>query len=211
MIAHRTHGRRNMFIGLIMGCLFMTVALAGWSSPAWGADTSAVPSYGKGPKELIVFSDYFCPPCMTIEADLEPAINKLLAKGDVKVTFVDFPGHPPTAMYAKYFLYATQGAPGYKNAMRARTVLFTLSKQNLAKTEAEIEKAYIENGVAFKIFNPKPTYSEWNLIIKKHKIATTPTCVLKYSETDVRKYEGTTEIRNGLLPELEAQGKKNKS
>jgi len=195
---------------LLQACLCMVLLWSVSANAAPGSDLADAPSYGKGPKELIVFSDYFCPPCMTIEADLEPAIQKLLAKGDVKVTFVDFPGHQPTAMYAKYFLFAANGATGYKNAMLARNVLFTLSKQNLAKTDGEIEKAFTEQGVVFKPFNLKPVYAEWNKIIKKHKIKTTPTCILKLSEGDVRVYEGSVEIRNGLFPELEAPWRKSK-
>lgn len=194
---------------IIKACaLIVLVALCGSVMPVDSADAQDIPSYGKGPRELIVFSDYFCPPCMTMEGDLEPAINKLLAKGDVKVTFVDYPGHKPTGMYAKYFLFSTQGDPGYKNAMHARNVLFSLSKQNLAKTNEEIEKAFKAQGVVFKPFNPKPVFSAWEQMISKHKITTTPTCILKFSETDIRKYEGTVEIRNGLLPELENLGKK---
>jgi thiol-disulfide isomerase/thioredoxin len=202
--------RPSFFICMILGYLFLSMAFSGSTLPAFGAERSSVPSYGKGPKELIVFTDYFCPPCMTMEADLEPAINKLLTRGDVKVTFVDMPLHKLTPLYAKYFLFATQGAASYKNAMHARNVLFTLSKQNLAKTEAEIEKAFTEQSVAFMPFDPKPVYSEWNQIMKTHKITTTPTCILIYSATDIRKYGGTIEIRNGLLPELEAMEKKSK-
>jgi len=193
---------------VVLGLLFLIASLPGIVPLATGADPSLIPSYGKGPVELIVFTDYFCPPCMTIEGDLEPAIKKLLQQGQVKVIFVDIPGHKQTAMYAKYFLFATRGAAGHENAVQARNVLFGLSKQNLAKTEAEIEKAFQEKGVAFKPFDPKPVYGAWNLLMKKHKITDTPTCVLKYSETDVRKFVGSVEIRNGLLPELAAKGKK---
>jgi hypothetical protein len=211
-IAISRTGRRRIpcLICLFLGYLFFSMTFSGATIPVYGAEGSSVPSYGKGPKELIVFTDYFCPPCMTLEADLEPAINKLLTRGDVKVTFVDMPLHKLTPMYAKYFLFATQGASGYKNAMHARSVLFMLSKQTLAKTEAEIEKAFTEQNVAFMPFDPKPVYSEWNQIIKAYKITTTPTCILKYSATDVRKFDGSIEIRNNLLPELEATGKKSK-
>ena len=35
-------------------------------------------------------------------------------------------------------------------------------------------------------------------IIKKNKIKHTPTCVIKYSATDVKKFVGEKEIWNGL-------------
>lgn len=176
-----------------------------------GAETAAVPSYGKGPVELIVFTDYFCPPCAMIETDLGPAILKLMARGRVKVTFVDIPGHgKDSVLYAKYFLFSTQGAPGYKNAMHARDVLFDLARQNTVKTDAEVEQTFTAKGVAFKAFNTKPVYAEWDKAIKRYKIRTTPTCILKYSETNIRTYTGTVEIRNHLLPELKALAKNSK-
>jgi protein-disulfide isomerase len=142
---------------------------------------------------------------MLIEANLEPAIMKVLAEGDIKVTFVDMPFHPLTPLYAKYFLFATRGAGGYKNAMHARNVLFGLSKQNMAKTEADIEKAFKAQGVAYKHFDVKPVLAEWEKIFKQYKIKSTPTCILIYSATGVRTYKGTNEIRNNLIPELETR------
>jgi thiol:disulfide interchange protein DsbA len=169
---------------------------------AAGAD-GATPAYGKGPQEIILFSDYFCPPCMTLHGEIEPILQKLLEKGDMRVVFVDIPGHKQTVLYAKYFLYAIQAAPGWQTAMKARHVLYGLSKQNLAKTEGEIEKAFAEQGVAFSVYDPKPVFNTWNRLIKEHKIQTTPSCVVKFSATDMRRYEGSVEIRNKLLPELE--------
>jgi len=176
-------------------------------STASGVD-GTIPAYGRGPQEMIVFSDYFCPPCMTIDGELEPILQKLLAKGDMRVVFVDIPGHKQTALYAKYFLYAIQAAPGWEAAMKARHVLYGLSKQNLAKTEGEIEKAFAEQGVPFSVYDPKPVFNTWNRLIKEHKIQTTPSCVVKFSATDMRRYEGSAEIRNKLLPELENLAKK---
>lgn len=199
--------RGKVFSFCLFVRLFLILVVFGNAAITYSAETATMPTYGRGPKELIVFTDYFCPPCMAIEKDLEPAIQKLLSRGRVKVIFVDVPGHEYTALYAKYFLFSTQGAPGYKNVMHARNVLFALAKQNLAKTEAEIEKAFAAKGVAFKSFNPKPVYAEWNKILTRYKIKTTPTCILKYSEADTRIYTGTVEISNGLLPELKALGK----
>jgi thiol:disulfide interchange protein DsbA len=200
--------RKRSFVVTVLGLLVLTVAASTFAAPDIAANGSPVPSYGKGTRELMVFTDYFCFPCSMIEADLEPAINKVLDRGDVKVTFVDVPIHPPTPMYSKYYLFATKGAGGYKNAVHARNVLFSLARQNLARTEADLEKAFAAKGVSFRTFNTKPVISEWNKILKQYKVKSTPTCILKYSETDVRRYEGTDNIRNRLLPELDAMVKK---
>ncbi|MDQ5984459.1 MAG: hypothetical protein CSYNP_00154 [Syntrophus sp. SKADARSKE-3] len=189
---------------LIAACLLSLVMISAAVAPVFASDAT-VPSYGKGPRELIVFTDYWCPPCMMIEANLEPAIMKVLAQGDIKITFVDMPFHTLTPLYAKYFLFATRGAGGYKNAMHARKVLFGLSKQNLAKTESDIENAFKAQGVAFKHFDVKPVFAEWEKIFNQYKIKSTPTCILINSATSIRTYKGTVEIRNNLIPELEAR------
>lgn len=191
---------------------FLFLLVVGSASTAYSAETAGMPSYGKGPVELIVFTDYFCPPCAMIETDLEPAVLRLLAQGRVKVTFVDVPGHgKDSVLYAKYFLFAAQGAPGYKNAMHARNILFGLAKQNIVRTDAEIEKAFVAKKVAFKSYDLKPVFAELDKTIKQYKIKTTPTCILKYSEADARIYAGTVEIRDNLLPELQALYKKSKA
>ena len=37
-----------------------------------------------------------------------------------------------------------------------------------------------------------------NMIIKQNRIDATPTCVIRYSPSDAKKYVGTDEIRDGL-------------
>lgn len=200
--------QKRLLFFMMIGCLFMALTLSESIPLAHGAEMPPYPSYGKGPREVIVFTDYFCFPCQTMEASLEPAISKLLANGDVKVTFVDFPGHKLTGLYAKYFLYATQGKPGYQNAMQARSVLFALAKRKLAQTEADIEKAFIERGVAWKPFDPRHIFTEWVRIINSYKITDTPTCILKLTETDMQRFVGTRNINDGFFAALQAMEKK---
>ena len=114
-------------------------------------------------------------------------------------------------LYARYFLYAAQGAPGYKNALRARNILFELAKQNIAKTDAEIEKTFVAKKIAFKSYDPKPVFAMLDKTIQQYKIKSTPTWLLKYSEADARVYVGPGEIRNNLLPELKALDTKSKA
>jgi len=49
----------------------------------------------------------------------------------------------------------------------------------------------------------KSVFPLLSLVIKKYKVNQTPTCVIKYSDTSVKKYIGEDEIWNGLT-ELKA-------
>jgi len=196
---------------VILGYLFVSFAFNGSATPAYDEERVSVPSYGNGSWELIIFTDYFCPPCQRAEADLKSVIEKLLSRGNVQVTFVDFPGHPPqSTIYAKYFLYAARAEKGYKNSMMARDALFTLAIQNNIKTEAALGKALKDQGITLKVFNHKLVFNEWKKMIDTYKITQTPTCILKYSNKYLRKFSDADEIHNGLLPELEAMETKGK-
>jgi hypothetical protein len=195
---------------VILGYLFMSFAFNGSTTPSYAEERAFAPSYGKGSWELIIFTDYFCPPCQRAEEDLKPVIEKLLNQGNVQITFVDFPGYPKTSMYAKYFLYAVKADTGYKNSMMARDTLFTLAIQNNIKTETALEKAIKDKGVALEVFNHKLVFKEWKMMIDTYKITQTPTCILKYSNKYLRKFSDLDEIQNELLPELEAMVTKGK-
>jgi len=186
-----------MLIGYITVCLTFN----GSATPAYAASETPVPSVGKGAWELIVYTDYFCPPCQLVEKDLEPEIARLMSRGDIKITFVDYPGHQHTSLYAKYFLASVASGKGNINMMKARNVLFALAVKNMAKEDA-VSSALKAEGVAVKIIEPKPVFNEWMSLIKRYDITQTPTCLLRFSSTYTKKYIGSDQIRTGLIPEL---------
>ncbi len=190
--------RIPLLLFVLFGYLFVCLTLSGSATPVYAAEKPLVPSYGSGPYELIVFTDYFCPPCQSVEADLDPALDDILSRKGVKVTFVDLPIHKETVLFTKYFLYAARKGPGYKDALNARRVLFSLAKNKTVSDETSLSRALKERGVAFEPYDLKPVYQAFNKLIRKHKVHSTPTCVVKYSSTDIRTYTGTFQIRNGL-------------
>lgn len=189
---------KQILIVTILGYFFLILTFSGSVMPAYGADKSAIPSYGHGTHEVLIFTDYFCPPCQDMEKELDSLLEALLTRGGVKVTFVDMPIHKPTAMYARYFLYAANGKRGYKDIVRARKTLFTLAQQSTATTEEHLKEALKVQGIVLNPYDVKPVFSEYNSIIRKYKVTSTPTCIVKYSESDVRMYRGFEEIRSGL-------------
>lgn len=183
---------------VILGYIFMILTFSGSATPAYGAEKSIVPSYGSGRYELIIFTDYFCPPCQSMESELDPAVQEFLSGGGVKVTFVDLPLHKETRLYAQYYLYAAKAAKGYENVLHARQVLFSLARNYAAQTEDDLKKALKAEGVSIAVYDLSPVYPALNKIINTYQAKSTPTCIIKYASDDIRKYVGTFEIRNGL-------------
>jgi len=190
--------RLPLIFFLVLGYIFIVLTFSGSATPAYGAEKSSVPSYGSGEYELIIFTDYFCPPCQLLESEIDPALKEFLSRGGVKVTFVDLPIHQETKLYAKYFLYSAKAARNYKKILHARRILFSLAKTRTALNEDDLKKALKEQKIPFIPYDVKPVYPLLNKIITTHKVKSTPTCVIKYSDTDVRKYTGSFEIQNGL-------------
>ena len=58
---------RTFSIPVVIFCLLVYICSV---TPAAGAEKEAIPSYGQGPREVLIFSDYFCPPCQALEPKL---------------------------------------------------------------------------------------------------------------------------------------------
>jgi thiol-disulfide isomerase/thioredoxin len=190
--------RVPLLIFVLLGYIFIILTFSGSATPAYGAERSLVPSYGHGKYELIFFTDYFCPPCQLLESEIDPALTEFLSKGGVRVIFVDLPIHKETPLYARYFLYAARAGTSYESVLYARRVLFSLAKKRAALSEEELKMALNSQGVPFTPYDLKTVYPALNKIINTYKVKSTPSCVIKYSNDDIRKYTGTFEIRNGL-------------
>ena len=190
--------RVPLLVFILLGYIFIILTFSGSATPAYGAERSLVPSYGHGKYELIIFTDYFCPPCQLLESEIDPAITEFLSRGGVRVIFVDLPIHKETPLYARYFLYAARAGTSHESILYARRVLFSLAKKHAALSEEELKIALSSQGVSFTPYDVKPVYPALNKIISTYKVKSTPSCVIKYSDDDIRKYTGTFEIRNGL-------------
>jgi protein-disulfide isomerase len=194
------------FVYVLLNLLCILIVLAAAIRPAHGDEGAPAFSYGAGQYELIIFTDYFCPPCQKMEKELDKTIDEMIGRGGVKVTFVDLPIYKLTPLYAKYFLYAANAAPTYKEALRARQLLFEKAYRIGAITEQHLENALQEANIPIKPYDTRPSLSEYNHIAKKYKVNSTPTFVFIYSPTDVRKYAGSEPIRKGMAEFLQELG-----
>ena len=174
-----------------------------------GADDETIPSYGRGPHEVIIFSDYFCPPCQALEPKLEPVLDALYKQGNVKIRFVDTPMHKETPLFAKFYLYAAKATPDYRSAMRARQVLFALAeKGNVIWMDEKVEEAFRKEKVAFTPFDFRAVQPELNRLIREHRVDSTPTCVILSPGKKAKKHTGADDILSGLRSLQPAPGMK---
>src|SRR5664280_1514518 len=183
----------------LLGYLTILFTFSGSVTPAYGQDaTSSVPTLGKGHYEVVMFADYFCPPCRRIDTKAEPLLKELLATGKVKIMFVDVPFHSATPIYAKYYLYAINANPRAENVFHVRKTLFDAAQDRQIHTEDALVVYLNEQKISWKIFDEKSVLTQLSDIIKKNNIKTTPTCFIRYSATDVKKFVGDEEIWSGL-------------
>ncbi len=189
----------------LLGYLTIVFTFTGSVTPAYGQDSiRGIPSLGKGPYEVIMFADYFCPPCRRIDIKAEPLLKELLVKGQVKITFVDVPFSKATPIYAKYYLYAVNADPGVNNVLHVRKILFDAAQIKRIQTEESLVSYLKEQRISWKVRDEKSIFPLLSAVIKEHKVDATPTCVIRYSATDIKKYVGDDEIWEGLI-KLKAQ------
>ncbi|MRR18375.1 MAG: hypothetical protein EG826_18185 [Deltaproteobacteria bacterium] len=128
----------------------------------------------------------------------------------MKITFVDFPGHPGSGLYAKYFLAATAADKGYKNVLKARKILFSLAAEKKVDQESMLAVSLKSQGIALKVIEPKPIFAQWSAMIKRFQVTQTPTCILRFSSTYTKKYADSEHLRSELIPELQKRFPKGK-
>ena len=187
---------RSFSVSVVFSCLLVIICSI---APAAGAEKEAVPSYGQGPHEVLIFSDYFCPPCQALEPKLEPVLDALYKQGNVKIRFVDTPMHRETPLFAKFYLYAAKATPDYRAAMRARQVLFVLAeKENVLWMDERIEEAFRKEKIAYKPFDFRTVQPELNRLISEHRVDSTPTCVILSAGAKAEKHTGAGDILKGL-------------
>jgi len=155
------------------------------------------PSYGSGPVEVRLYTDYFCPPCRSMEPDVEPLLKDLLKKGAICLTLVDVPFSPLTPLFARNFLYALKENNDLQQVLRVRNVLQNAATNKEIKSQERIEALFKEKGIAFSVWDPKPVFERYNALIKEDKVNATPTCIVKV-DSQKKIYIGGTDIINAL-------------
>ncbi len=183
----------------VLGYLMILLSFSGSVTPVYAQDkTVGVPSLGNGNCEVVMFTDYFCPPCRMIDLKAESLFKDILATGRVKITFVDVPFSHVTPIYAKHYLYVVNANSDANNVFHIRRLLFDAAQTKRIKTENELIRYLKDKYISWKLMDEKSVFPKLSALIKENKIDATPTCVIKFSPTESRKYVGTDEIWDGL-------------
>ena len=181
------------------GYLMIFFTFSSFMTPAYGKETTGIPSLGKGGYEVIMFTDYFCPYCRDSYIKAEPLFRELLATGKVKIIFVDVPFSKATPIYARYFLYAVQANASMDNVLHVRELLFEAALTKRIQT-ADALAAYLkEQKIKWKTMDEKTIFPMWGMLIKQHAVRQIPACIIRYSATDSKKVVGDNDIWNGLV------------
>ena len=194
--------RRNKALFFLLGIAASLVVLAGFGRIATQASAQelvrVIPHFGTGTHEILIFSDYFCPHCKIIDEKAEGLLKELLATHKVQIKFIDVPFNRATPIYAKYYLQAVNAQPDLDNALRVRKALFEAAMDKGIRDEEALTRYLAGRQIKWTAMNEKSVFPLMGALIKEHKINQTPTCLIRYSAVDMRRYIGSVEIWNGL-------------
>ena len=185
----------------ILGLLFLILAFKGSVTPAF-AEENFITSFGSGPVNVRLYTDYFCVPCRAAEPEIEALLTKLLEKNAIRFTLIDTPVHKETPLYARYFLYLlNENKRFFAPTMQARGALFEAAAQNILTPKA-LEAFLAKRNLKFKPLDVAPIFKALETYIKEDGIHSTPSCVI-YGPKGKEVSVGKVDIIKGLKSILE--------
>jgi protein-disulfide isomerase len=188
-----------LLVVALAGYFFVLLTFSGAATPAYAQEKSqGIPSLGQGRYEIILFADYFCPPCRRIDMKAEPLFKELLDTGKVRIFFVDVPFNKNTPMYAHLYLYAVNAGADAGQVLHIRKTLFDAAQGKRIQSQDELIEYLKKEKISGKSYDVQPVLAAWSNLIKQYKVDRTPTCFIKYSKKDTKKYVGDIEIWDGL-------------
>jgi uncharacterized membrane protein len=160
------------------GLVFFLLFFSGAARPAYAAGPPTT-TFGKGPVEVRIYTDYFCGPCRSEEAEVMALIAELVEKTLIRVSFVDTPIHKETVLYAGHFLSALNAKEGMdlRQAVALRAALFDAAAEKIAEKEA-LELFLKKRGFPLRPFDTAPVFKIFGNYLKEDRINATPTCVI---------------------------------
>jgi len=176
---------------------FVTIflwTLTGGVVPARG---EPFPTYGTGPIQVRIYTDYFCPPCRAMEPAIEPLLRKLIDRGIITLTLVDTPFSKYSPLYARYFLYAQNRRDSFEHALTVRNTLFEAAANRHFTTKERIEEVFKGKRILWQAFDPQPIFDRYNALIKEDHVDATPSCVIMRSVRK-EKFVGGPDIVKAL-------------
>ena len=179
-------------IGLsVFLCLF-----SGSATPAYAEETR-IPSIGNGPVKVRIYTDYFCPPCRSMEPELESIIVDLVRRRIAAVTFVDTPVHRETILYAKCLFGMVTGKSEISQILWARSALFKVAEENI-RSLPDLEAFLDKRGLKCRYVDSSQAFETFGKHLRDDRIDSTPSCVIE-GPGGRKKFTGAREILRALI------------
>ena len=159
-------------------CMTMMLSILLATSLCAQEQKTPFPQYGTGPIQVLIYTDYFCPPCRTMEPQVEPILKDLLKRNAITLILVDTPFYRHSALFAKYFLYALKAKNDSDHAFHIRNILIVATADKQMTTEKSIGKLFKSKDIHYTVFETRSILDRYNDMIKEDKIQATPTCII---------------------------------
>ena len=156
------------------------------------------PSYGSGPIEVRVYTNYFCAACRAMEPEVEPILKELLKTNMIRLILVDFPFDERTNLLARNFLYAIRENNDLAHALQVRDILIEASTDDNITTQKHIEALFNKKGIPFSVFDVEAIFERYKNLIKDGNVKRTPTCVIVKEDQKKRRFSGGPQIVDAL-------------
>ena len=169
----------------VVGVLFSAAGLGKHDAHAAVRSGKAL-SFGvqDGSTEVYVLTDWFCPSCRAVEAEIGKGAQ--LAMKQAKVVFVDYPIHEETLNFIPYNMsFMIREKETY---LRIREALLDLARKTKEPTPEEVQAAVAPLGMRYVPLNHADVLAGtqyFNGVIQRFKVTRTPTVVV--TDTKTRK------------------------
>jgi hypothetical protein len=170
--------KKKVFVMMAVVLLIFPFVFHGSVTPVYAADDVSPPIFGKGPIQVRLYADYFCPPCQNLSAKAGPILADMVKRNVITLTFIDTPFYKHSSTYARYFLYAMQEKKDIDTALMVRDTLFTAAKQNITDT-AKLEETIKSKQIQFRNYEVRPIFDQYGVLLKKDKVDATPSCMIE--------------------------------
>ena len=185
-----------LILFVLAGFAFLVLTFSGSTLPAYAAETGPC-VYGRGEKEVRVYSDYFCAPCRRVEPKIEKLTEEIARNGKGRVLLIDTPMHRETVLYARYYIYATgAGGETLESANQVRRALFEAAEKGL-KTESELRNFLKARKIKVVQRDTAPFFRKYNDYIKEDGVRSTPTVVIA-GRAGKKHYSGEEDVLRAL-------------
>jgi thiol-disulfide isomerase/thioredoxin len=187
---------KNAFVFLVIASIFVGLPFAAIGNAE--KQNQPVPSYGSGPIEVRLYTNYFCGPCRAMEQDVEPILKELVRKNAIRLILVDVPFDEKTDLFSKYFLYAIKSNNDLEYDLRVRNILFEASTDNGVTLQPHVEALFKKKEIPFSPFDAVPILERYKALMTDGHVKNTPTCVIIKGDGKKRRFSGGPQITYAL-------------